>query len=496
MRRLILLLILITPMVLAAQTNNYWSSNFNEESSLLSGAVVGGDAGPSAIYYNPASISEIEESKLSLNASLFSFEIVNAKNAWGDGIDAYNSRFYVIPRFLSYMFKPKKHPKWSMEIAFLNNGNVFVDNVNYVDENINILTNTPGVERYNAYSQYVNKLRDDWFGIGGSYKLNDRFSIGGSVFVSILSQYYYYLLDIDAGPNNEYDDEIPYFTAKYFEQDVIKYNDYRLLGKLGFLYKSEKFSVGLNLTSPSLSGLYSDGKRLMRKRSQSNITNAETGEPIPNYLVTDFKEKKEVTVNSKSPFSIAAGLTYYKPDKTKVLYLTAEYFVGIDAYKTIQANESPDLAAGTIFEDLNNSDWLTYIDGAKPILNAAIGYRWIIREDLMFLTGFRTDFNYKKNFDNYPIVSGKTIKNFNINRYHFTNGLSLRVLGQDLIAGFQYTLGRESGQKQFVNLADPVEFNYEEKKALQGTRNNSVNVILNSVSIYFGATFNFNGHKK
>jgi len=72
---------------LNAQSYNHWVRSFNEESSLLAGAVVGGGAGPSAIYYNPASISEIKESKLSVHASLFSFKFLNVKNALGDGID-------------------------------------------------------------------------------------------------------------------------------------------------------------------------------------------------------------------------------------------------------------------------------------------------------------------------------------------------------------------------------------------------------------------------
>ncbi|MEE4258080.1 MAG: hypothetical protein V2I47_13665, partial [Bacteroidales bacterium] len=42
---------------LNAQSYNHWARSFNEESSLLAGAVVGGGAGPSAIYYNPAGIS-------------------------------------------------------------------------------------------------------------------------------------------------------------------------------------------------------------------------------------------------------------------------------------------------------------------------------------------------------------------------------------------------------------------------------------------------------
>ena len=93
MQKLVIFLLLFFPWVLKAQFNNYWSYNFNEGSSLVAGAVVGGGAGPSAIFYNPAIISEISASKLSLNASLFAYDIFNAKNVLGDGIDIPSSRF-------------------------------------------------------------------------------------------------------------------------------------------------------------------------------------------------------------------------------------------------------------------------------------------------------------------------------------------------------------------------------------------------------------------
>ncbi|MCF6357474.1 MAG: hypothetical protein L3J54_06670, partial [Draconibacterium sp.] len=88
-------------------------------------------------------------------------------------------------------------------------------------------------------------------------------------------------------------------------------------------------------------------------------------------------------------------------------------------------------------------------------------------------------------------AQSKTIKSFVLDKYHITSGLTIRFLGHDFLTGVQYTIGHEKGQKQFVNLSDPVEFNYTEMKALQGTRTNSMKTTLNAVSLYFGATFNF-----
>lgn len=178
---LIVCIVLAATFDLAAQSSNHWTRNFNEESSLLSGAVVGGGAGPAAIFYNPAGIAEIEESKLSLNASLFSYDILRARNAWGDDIDFYKTRFVVVPRFVSYMLKPRNRPNWSLEFAFLNNENFQMEDIGSVDRLIDIIQAQPGEERYNAFYRYDNKFRDDWIGAGGSYKIDPNFFIGTSM---------------------------------------------------------------------------------------------------------------------------------------------------------------------------------------------------------------------------------------------------------------------------------------------------------------------------
>jgi len=488
--------IVLVSLISNAQSHNHWTRNFNEESSLLSGAVVGGGAGPSAIYYNPASIAEITESKISFNASLFSINILTVENALGDGVDFKYMRGVIQPRFLSYMVKPKKNPDFSFEFAFLNNENYRLDITESVDQDIDVLTNLPGDERYYAYFQYRNIYRDDWFGVGGSWKINPSLFVGASMFITVKTMEYSYTLDIEAFPLDSVfvdDVYIPFYSANYLEMEYAKYNDYRLLFKAGLLYKKERFSVGLNITTPSIGGIYSDGKKSTRKQKQSNISLPETGEPLPNYVAVDYKDKKDVFVNAKSPLSVAAGFTYYVPGGNKIFYTTIEYFNGIDSYRIIQANENPSLAAGTVFENINYNEWLTFVGGAKPILNAAVGYQWTLKQDLRLLAGFRTDFNYRKDFDFSPYAESKFIKGLDVDYYHLTGGLTWRIKGQDLMTGLQYTVGRDRNQQQYANLTDPVEYNTVEHVPLQGNRQNTMNILSNSLSFYFGATFNFGG---
>ncbi len=497
MQKVLIILIVLFPVLAAGQLNNHWSQNFNDESSLLAGAVVGGGAGPSAIYYNPATISEINESKLSLNASLFSFDFLRASNAWGEDIDFYDTRSYVTPRFLTYMLKPKNNENWSFEFAFLNVANLSTESMTYVDKKIDILSKSEGEELYSAYSKYSSRYRDDWVGFGGSLKLKEGLHLGGSFFISFLSQYSYYNLQIDARPNisNYMEVDNPYFVATYKDEELAKFNDYRGLMKLGLLYTVDRFSLGINITSPVVSGIYSDGKRIMRRRSQENITDPETGNPINDYLILDYAEKKNVMVKSKTSFSIAAGLTYYNIDKTKILYTTVEYFSRIDPYAIVKAND-PEAGTDPGLEPEEYLQWLTFVDGAKSIFNLAVGYKWYVKDNLMLLAGFKSDFNYKKDYDLKPYWPDFTIKSFNINKYHFTWGSTAHIFGQDITAGVQYSIGALKNQKQVANLSEPVEYNSIERKALQGTRQNTMKTLYNSVSIYVAATFNFGSGKK
>jgi hypothetical protein len=497
---LCLILTGLLPCISSAQSCNYWTRSFNEESSLLSGAVVGGGSGPTAIYYNPASISEVKASQLSLNASLFSFDFFNAKNALGDGINIKMSRANVEPRFISYMIQSKRFKNWSFEVAILNNENTKSVISESVEDQVDVLTGIPGNERYFALYQYGDQFRDDWIGFGGSVKLNEKLSLGGSMFVTVKSLNYNQSLDIEAYSLNDpiviNDVEVPFFVASSEGSQYLKFNDYRLTWKAGFLYRTEKFSFGMSITTPSLGGIYSDGKRVSRSEKQNNITDPESGEPVPDYIVVDYKEKKDVKVSFKTPLSIAAGFNYYLPGKQQTFYSAAEYFFRIDPYRMVESEESTGIGPEYLAEKMMYSEWLTFVSGAKPVFNFAFGSSWLLKKDLLLMYGFRTDFNYKKNLDYGPYTGYNTMQSLDVDRYNITCGLSWNVLGQDIITGIQYTLGHNKNQQQLANLSDPIEYNPADNTALQGIQKTDMVGWINSISIYFGASINFGEDKE
>jgi hypothetical protein len=175
------------------------------------------------------------------------------------------------------------------------------------------------------------------------------------------------------------------------------------------------------------------------------------------------------------------------------LYATIEYFAGIDAYRMVEADEESNLGEGSILEKEDFSEWLTFTDGANPVFNVALGYRSYLKNNLMLLSGFKTDFNYKIKEETSISNPNKSTKSINVDYYHFTSGLTLSIRGQDITAGFKYSLGLSNNTKQLVNLSDPVEFNFDEYKALQGTRTNTVKTVNNSFTLLLAAAFNFGG---
>ena len=78
-----------------AQSDNYWSWNFNTKSALLAGAVVGGSAGPSSVYYNPSLVDHENVQSLSLSAVIVSLQFYNVDNLAGDGLNANKILFKV-----------------------------------------------------------------------------------------------------------------------------------------------------------------------------------------------------------------------------------------------------------------------------------------------------------------------------------------------------------------------------------------------------------------
>ena len=174
-----------------------------------------------------------------------------------------------------------------------------------------------------------------------------------------------------------------------------------------------------------------------------------------------------------------------------------EYFHGIQPYKMISAPIKDDITSDIVYDNLENKDWLSVANTAKPVLNIAVGYRWVLKENIMFLNGFRTDFNNISGADYKNLASYNTINTNNINIYHYTSGFQFFFLKKYLlIIGGELSYGREKNQQQLANFSDPVEYDPSTNTILQGTIQNNMDVYSLGFNIYFGLSFKFGEKNK
>ncbi len=474
-----------------AQSRNYWSQNFNTESSLVAGAVVGGDAGPSAVYYNPALINKNELHKFAFSANLFSFQNLKLENIASQGTQYDKFKFQVQPKFVSYSWEHKKNPKLTFEAAFLVPSTYNIEFTYLYNEQLEIINRLDGEEEYTGKIGYKYKYDDYFLGLGISKKISDRFTMGASSFFSIKVQDYANTVSRKAMQNSDtvFSNGVPepFYSAENTYSELMNYFDVSLLFKLGLHYRSanENWGVGLNITTPNLS-IYGSGD-VTKEFERSNIFDNSTNQFAPNLSFLSSQEK--IGTKIKNPLSIALGLQYTTPNRENKFMFTTEYFMAIDPYKMLNTTDSK--VVGNL--QLENVDQaMTYYTSANAVLNAGVGFVKIINEKLTINGGFKTDFTTTKNKlrrelddpDGNPRLS---ILHFD--KLHFMAGPSLQFEKIGLVLGVQYTTGGANDQYNLTTFSNPVEYDPATNAALQGQISKDMNIKYSEVSLFFGITY-------
>lgn len=490
----LLFAVVFGPLQLKAQLmNHYWSQSYNSLSSLLSGAVVAGDAGSTAIFYNPAGITEIDEgSNISVAASFFTLSNYHVKNAMGKDKNLNTLDFYVQPQFFSISVNSPFN-KWSFEIATYNRVKEQL-NLSY-SGSFKINYDEIGVanDRLTTEYSFKNYYTDDWIGFGGAYTITDEWHIGASFNFSFSTLNYSTLYMAEIHPLVA-DSVQPggggsALLAENLYTERIKFTNTRLIIKLGTTYERGKWRLGLNLNLPAIN-ILTTGKSALRTYKEVYFVDNSQGVTFSDYYITDTQKDESIKANYKLPFSIAIGALVDLGNRRRI-YTTIEYFAGLQPYKMIDATVNPDIATDVIYNQLENKDWLSYAYGAVPVVNIAIGYRWQIEPKVLFLMGLRTDFNNVKNFDYGDMGSYSVLSSSTFNIFHATGGVQFQFKQHKLIAGTQMSFGAQQDAKQMANFDNDYKPDFENEMPLFGERGNTASIHYFSLSVFLGATLNF-----
>ena len=457
-----------------AQEDRYWSTSFNTEASLLAGAVVGGNSNITSIYYNPAGISEIEEKKIMLNVNLFKLSSESYKNIIDDKENINNLSFRVQPRFVSYIYRSKKNRKLSYQFAVFTKSAEYKSISAYTDKTSEIIiSNTEQTFVKNSYD-YFNEYNDYWGGVGVSYQINDKLSVGISGFISVKNLLYsvnqYYIISPEDGLIVDSSSSIIIDNS-----ERIKMYDVRLRSKVGVRYKIKRFSIGLNVTIPSLK-LFGNGD-VKRRYTYTDDTDTSLSN---NVIIHENSPYRECQI--KDPFSIALGGVYYFNKKKSQLYFTVEYFNEISTYYIIDGTKAVNSKKD---EYPGGTNYTSYKFGVKGITNYAIGYKQILNKNVDLMFGFRTDFNAYKVSDSGEFSNINEIQNIHNDLFHFTVGSNFNYKRSQFILGVQYSYGEKD------NLSDYNEGDYSEIYKYVGINNKDMIYTIKSLGLFIGYSLNF-----
>jgi hypothetical protein len=337
----------------------------------------------------------------------------------------------------------------------------------------------PVTEYFLGTYEYVNEFSEQWGGIGIGYRINDKFSVGITTFVSYRYQTF---------RNTATASGIPVVDSSYYvanlsvNQDVLFVN-WKLFWKIGMAWDWGRWKLGFTLMTPSLC-FYGDAD-VQQDYASYNLGEFYGIEQNIDFIATDRQEY--LWMHYKSPLSIGLGIRH-SGEKTE-LEVSMEYFMQIKEYEMIQAEPAPVIYPQNIYNDVLGEVKFVSVKGwANNVFNVAVGLRQDLGEKFDLLAGFRTDFNYFKD-QTRDIEEGFIMTGRTWDLYHFTVGTSIKFGKSEMTAGLEYLYGRGKDLEQYANFTNRGDSGRE----FLGRSDNTMQATDNGLALVIGYTYYFGG---
>lgn len=467
-----------------SQFSRYWNESFSTKSALLSGAVVGGYADETSIFYNPSILTDSSESTLTFSNGLAKVDFVEYENAMGEGLGVDNWESNVASGFISLGIYPKDNYGLVWKLAVFNKDNFDNSFKGEFRANEDVFEQAIGKERYVGKISSRTEYNDYWYGLGIAKRYNSKFSVGTSFFLRYSSLRYDASKSIEVAP----------FDSNSLLQNVavndissnLRGYSWRATLKIGVNYRlSKTVKVGLVVTTPSWN--LSNSVRAENNLTYVNVVSKNAVAFLPDVLYDATGDNMGFTI--KDPLSVAVGIDYQR--RKYRLNFAVEWFAGMKPYRLVDSRVG-DIEVTTTQSVEVEEEHLSYAAGGNSIVNVAVGLEKFMPNGRSWLFGFKTDFDALNKFD-YKELSGlNTLLNAKTDYYHFSAGKNFRFLKFDVLFGLEYSLSRASNLRSFANFSPPITVDPADPYHLEGTRGNNMTFKGDAIVIFVGITLKKN----
>ena len=397
-----------------AQDSHYWTSQYGTRATLLGGAVIGSVLDLSATYYNPGGLSLIEKPGRLMAAKVMQYPRVALVGGSAESVSLHSFSPGPAPSLIAgtirlrglrrhlfgFSYVARQDAKLGVSISETGLRDIFPD--------------APGQEDFTTQFRLDQKVAEHWIGLTWSYKATDHIGLGVTQFLAVRSHWSTIQESLETRTQANR-------VAMAFGSRQFSYIHFRTLWKIGLAADFRDITLGLTLTTPSLSfgGSGSTG-------INATLAGLDTdGDGLPDdSLAADYHGG--VAAFFKTPFSIAAGMTF-KIEKVR-LYWTTEWFASLKPYAVLDAEPFAAQSGGEI-----QSTDVTH--ELAPVLNFGMGLEWFYSSRFKGYASFTTDYSSKRT----GTTTNLAMSDWDI--FHIVTGGELKFSGSSLTLGLGYSFG-------------------------------------------------------
>jgi len=348
------LLALAWPAGATAQDAHYWTYGYGPVGQLTEGTLVGGVEDLSAVYYNPAALSLLDEPRFVFGLTSIELAKIEVPGAAGEGLDVNQTIFDVVPSMVAGHIGQNRGQASHFAFAFLARHDSDWD---LAYSRVQVSASSPDARA--GFGRSRQRLVEYWVGGTWSHRLKDRLAIGVSPFFAYRAQ------RSRRGLTRE---ELTADTSSV--SSIARENEYnhiRLLAKAGIAWRPGHWELGANLTVPGVK-LWSSGK---------SVFNATVVGGVPAPLVS-ASVQKGLRATYHAPWSVGAGATWRRP--RGAIHSTVEWFSHVAEYDILEPD--PATIAGS-----SETIPLTYRGESRSVVCYGIGLEQHLGSRLMLYGG-------------------------------------------------------------------------------------------------------------
>ena len=177
------LLVIICSSKLIAQDNQYEVLQLGARNAILSGTSVSKYQDGTAVYQNPATLTQATSNMISFNTAAMSSENIKFKNAVGKEYTLKSSSTSFLPSLIGGDWKPRnRETDWVIGYAIYHRNRDKFRFTNRVEQSKNVINDveSPGEEDYIAQYTIQSEYDETAGVIGIGKKLDEKWSVGAS----------------------------------------------------------------------------------------------------------------------------------------------------------------------------------------------------------------------------------------------------------------------------------------------------------------------------